>query len=237
MSAIERRPWPRDPRYLVGEDGSIVGPGAKGRPPGLLRSRVGTNGYVRVVLARVHESLHVVVCETFHGPRPAGMTVAHENGVRVDCRASNLSWKTRVDNCADKRRHGTHREGEDLPFAKLTEPEVRAIRRAAAAREDRGVIAVRYGISTLHVGGIVRREVWKHLAPAPDEDMTGVPRNFRPRRGEQSGTAKLTEDDVREIRRAYAAGEGSQRAIADWFGIEQTAVSQIVRRVRWAHVA
>ena len=45
----------------------------------------------------------------------------------------------------------------------------------------------------------------------------------------------LTDDEVRLIRRRYAAGE-TQQAIADSVGISQRTVSSIVRRQAWAHV-
>lgn len=70
-----------------------------------------SNGYYEVALckngSRVVRTVHSIVCETFHGPRPDGYWVAHENGKRLDCRALNLSWKTVSDNHADKHRHGT----------------------------------------------------------------------------------------------------------------------------------
>jgi hypothetical protein len=55
-------------------------------------------------------------------------------------------------------------------------------------------------------------------------------------RGERHGHARLTEDDVREIRRLYAAGSARQVDIAAQFGVPQTNVSSIVRRKAWAHV-
>lgn len=53
--------------------------------------------------------------------------------------------------------------------------------------------------------------------------------------GEQNGRSKLTEDDVREIRRRYSQGE-YQRVIAADYGLGQTTVSGIVRSVSWAHI-
>jgi DNA-directed RNA polymerase specialized sigma24 family protein len=58
----------------------------------------------------------------------------------------------------------------------------------------------------------------------------------RERRGEISNWAKLTEDEVREIRRLYADDGLFQREIADMFDITQGAVSQIVLRKHWSHV-
>ncbi len=55
-------------------------------------------------------------------------------------------------------------------------------------------------------------------------------------RGEKHGNAKLTDEAVREIRRRYAAGGISQQNLADEFGVNQTIVSDVVRRVYWQHV-
>ncbi len=68
-------------------------------------------------------------------------------------------------------------------------------------------------------------------------DCEAKGRNSHPgRRGEQSGTAKLTEVDVREIRRRVAAGENG-RVIAEEKGISRTTVSQIANRLRWGHLS
>lgn len=56
-------------------------------------------------------------------------------------------------------------------------------------------------------------------------------------RGEHVGTSRLTADDVREIRRIYAEGGTRQVDIGNRFGIDQTAVSSIVLRKSWKHVA
>jgi DNA-binding transcriptional regulator LsrR (DeoR family) len=45
----------------------------------------------------------------------------------------------------------------------------------------------------------------------------------------------MTDDQIRAIRSAYAAGE-SQQAIADRTGFSQTSVSRVVRKVRYAHI-
>lgn len=52
--------------------------------------------------------------------------------------------------------------------------------------------------------------------------------------GAKHGRAKLSEQDVRDIRSVYP--RMSQQAIANKHGINQTIVSDIVRRVTWKHV-
>lgn len=48
------------------------------------------------------------------------MQGCHNNGRGYDCRLSNLRWDTPKSNNADKLAHGTHRSGENMPWAKLT---------------------------------------------------------------------------------------------------------------------
>lgn len=58
----------------------------------------------------------------------------------------------------------------------------------------------------------------------------------RQAKGERNGHARLSETDVVAIRRAHERGI-SQRLIADEHCISRPAVSDIVRRKRWRHVA
>ena len=54
--------------------------------------------------------------------------------------------------------------------------------------------------------------------------------------GETQGSSKLTEGNVRDIRKLYAAGV-KQKEIASKFGIHRTNVSLIVLRKGWKHVS
>lgn len=56
-------------------------------------------------------------------------------------------------------------------------------------------------------------------------------------RGEKNPTAKLTWAKVTEIRRLYANGGVSQRALGEMFGVEQTSVGFVVRGETWREVA
>ncbi len=55
-------------------------------------------------------------------------------------------------------------------------------------------------------------------------------------RGERCGTAKITEDIVKQIRERVTKGE-SQTKLANEFGLGIAQISRIVSRKRWAHVA
>jgi hypothetical protein len=54
-------------------------------------------------------------------------------------------------------------------------------------------------------------------------------------RGEDSGKAKLTEDDVRQMRALSAAGH-THRMLSTAFGVSYTTAARVARRETWEHV-
>jgi hypothetical protein len=68
------------------------------------------------------------------------------------------------------------------------------------------------------------------------DDMMRKGRDVNPR-GEQHGMAKLSENEVVEIRRRVAAGEyKSQTKLGKEFGVSNQLISRIASRGVWAHV-
>lgn len=63
-----------------------------------------------------------------------------------------------------------------------------------------------------------------------DRDKKG-----RQAKGAKNGSAKLTEHNVRQIRRLSAEGY-SQTRLAEIFGVKQTTISVIVLRKQWKHI-
>lgn len=129
-----------------------------------LRLCLNRNGYPIVRLfknnkARTFE-VHRLVCRAFHGEPPAGHEAAHQNGCRTDCRASNLRWATRSENHKDKRRHGTHLTGADVPNAKLTRDRALSIFQRSKAGENLRAIAREFGISDRTVRNIRDGILW-----------------------------------------------------------------------------
>ncbi|QVN18852.1 helix-turn-helix domain-containing protein [Burkholderia pyrrocinia] len=84
-----------------------------------------------------------------------------------------------------------------------------------------------------------------HLAIGTQKDNVGdCKRQGRTRKaggrcpgnaGERSAHAKLTTADVVEIRSLFAEG-CRQRVLAQRFGVSETQISRVARRVSWAHV-
>lgn len=59
---------------------------------------------------------------------------------------------------------------------------------------------------------------------------------MNPLRGEKHHAAKLTENDVRAIRKTYATGNISQPQLAKLYGVGRWQIGRIVRRQDWKHV-
>lgn len=76
-----------------------------------------------------------------------------------------------------------------------------------------------------------------HLRPGTNsENVRDMVSRHRHGFGHRNGNAKLTEDDVVEIRRRVAAGE-LHRVVAADYGVARTRVTTIVGRKDWRHVA
>lgn len=78
----------------------------------ILKPSRSKGGYLIVNLRgfrhRETRSLHTLVAETFIGPCPEGQEVCHENDIKTDNRATNLSYGTRSKNLDDAVRNGRH---------------------------------------------------------------------------------------------------------------------------------
>ena len=110
---------------------------------------------------RTHR-VNVLVLSAFRAPRPEGLDAAHIDGDRTNNKLSNLRWKTKAANEADKREHGTLLHGEKAPWAKMTAADVKTIRASHAAGESWASIArrMKLGYQAVYDAGTGRR--WQH---------------------------------------------------------------------------
>jgi hypothetical protein len=110
-------------------------------------------------------AVHVLVAETFIGPRPDGQVVCHGPGGKLDNRAANLSYDTQVKNCGpDRYRDGTILLGIQCPMAKLDDEKVREIRAREVAGETRAALAREFGVSRKAIIDAVTGRTWRHVA-------------------------------------------------------------------------
>lgn len=138
------------------------------------------SGYEKVCLSKngkpTTHSVHRLICTTFHGPPPSRWHhAAHADGVRDNNVASNLSWKTPVENEGDKKRHGTARVGDAVSYesrprgerhggSKLTASQVIELRRV---HKETGIGAHRLsrllGVTKTNISHILSRKTWRHV--------------------------------------------------------------------------
>jgi hypothetical protein len=91
------------------------------------------------------------------------MQCCHNDGNPANNRLDNLRWDTPKANCADKWAHGTMLRGEQIQGAKLTESDVREIRKLVKAGETRTGVAAIYGMHQTTIGKICAGKKWKHV--------------------------------------------------------------------------
>lgn len=106
-----------------------------------------------------------VICAKVHGEPPsAEHEAAHSCGKgRMGCiNWRHLSWKTRVENEADKLAHGTRVRGEKCNAAKLTEADVREIRRLRGSMTQ-DALAERFCVLRTNISRIQNRSRWAWL--------------------------------------------------------------------------
>lgn len=111
---------------------------------------------IAVTGRRRQHFVHVLVAETFLGPRPDGRQVAHGNGDRADARLVNLRYATPAENEADKVRHGTQMRGGAHPNAVVTDANVLAIRKEYVMGATQTFLANKYGTHQTNISLIVR---------------------------------------------------------------------------------
>lgn len=84
---------------MVDSDGNVYG------PKGIRRQPPGTSGYPGVNTATRRFEVHRLVAKTFIPNPDKKPQVAHWDGVKSNCAASNLRWATRAENHNDRERH------------------------------------------------------------------------------------------------------------------------------------
>jgi hypothetical protein len=153
------------PGYEVSDHGRIRWHGWR-----LRKAVIDAKGYPRVSFWINGKSrqiyVHKLVAEAFLGPRPEGMVVRHGPLGNMIPALANLKYGTPVENEADKAEHGTKVVGMRHHSNKLTEDQVKEIRRRHIPRDPvhgLNAIARELNVSVKTVQAIVLRKIWKHI--------------------------------------------------------------------------
>lgn len=180
---------------------------------------------------------HRAAYAVFRG-EPGDLHVCHRCDTPACVNPDHLFLGTAKDNMADKARKGrsakgdTHgsktrpervRRGASHGMAILAEADVVAIRLSGLSDDE---LAVAYGVSVSTIE-YARLRGWRHVAVAASK------RPLRTVRGAENPRAKLTEQDVRDIR----ASSETLVKCAERYGVHFSLVARIRKRLAWRHVA
>lgn len=165
--------WP----YMVSETGVVKRIVTRyGNPCEKIINQFNNDGYKVVTLYHKGKTRHVTVsrlmCEAFYGENPEKQA-AHKDGIRHNNRIDNLYWATTKEQIQDREKHGNNLKGEKQPNSKLTEKDVKEIRRTyknikrkypkklpnGALKE----LKERFSISSEYLCAICSYKVWKHI--------------------------------------------------------------------------
>lgn len=130
-----------------------------------LKNSLAKNGYKVVSLYKDFKPdkryVHRLVAEAFL-PR---LEVNHKNGIKTDNRLENLEWMTTSQNVLHAKQvlKVYAPKGEKSPQAKLTENDVREIKKLKKEGKTMQELATQFGVCTSGISRIVNRQLWSHV--------------------------------------------------------------------------
>lgn len=164
---------------------------------------------------------HRYAYETIVGPIGEGQQVNHHCDVKHCVRPDHLYIGTQADNIRDKVVRERVARGDRHGLRVHPERRARGDDNGARTHPERRARGEQHG-SKLHPERLARGE--RNGANVHRERMA---------RGERHGNAKLTSEIVHEIRRKYAQGNISYRALGREYGVTHRTIQLIVANKAW----
>lgn len=182
-------------------------------------------GYGKITIQWISYRAHRLAYFIATGKDPGHFEVCHTCDNPSCCNPLHLWLGTTADNAADMIGKGRSLKGIKNPAAILTEDEARAI--INDPRSGR-TLAKEFGVKLSTVKAIKNNLLWRHIErETPHDSAAAYQRNLA--RGTKSPGAKLTEDQVREIRKDPRI----HRLIAKDFGVAIATVQAIKAGRKW----
>lgn len=153
------KPIPNYENYEASSEGEIRRNGKILKPYSL------NKGHLIVSLCKNGKSkkylIHRLVLETFIGPCPEGMETCHfPDKDPTNNKLNNIRWDTRSANRQDSKKHGTWLNGSKHPNAKLTENDVKKIKKSDKTHQK---LAIEFGIARSIITRIKNGQRWRHV--------------------------------------------------------------------------
>lgn len=164
---VEHKEVPNYPGYIANIKGDVFSNHFDFQRSGLfIKLESGLNRQGRRVFhlkgGKVKLASNIII-STFVGPKPIGMEVCHNNGIRDDDRLDNLRYDTPENNQKDKEIHGTIAKGENLGTSKLKNEEVYEIKKLLRNGYHYKDIGSFFNVSDYAIFEIQRGRLWKSI--------------------------------------------------------------------------
>ena len=171
MKEAEKEIWKPIKNFLyyeVSNLGRVKSYKSHQKEPYISKGSANLQGYIRATLTKqgkVYQILmHRLVLETFIGPCPNGCEANHKDGIKSNCKSSNLEWITHYENFVHALKLGLYsRSGEKNTNAKLIEKDILEIRRLADLGINWHTIARNFSVTRANIYRVVNRLSWRHI--------------------------------------------------------------------------
>lgn len=118
------------------------------------------NGYAPIRIEGKIVLIHRYIYETANGPIPKDMIVRHKCDTRLCCNPDHLIIGSHVDNVMDRVERNRSAKGTHNGRAKLTEDNVREIRKSNLPLKELSTI---YNVDPRAIRRIIDNKTWKHI--------------------------------------------------------------------------
>ena len=136
------------------------------RKPRVLKPSKSTDGYLQVELHGKTVRVHRLVATAFIGNPNNKPCINHKDGNKENNTVENLEWVTVAENNLHALSTGLRPRGEQYPYAKLTESQVREIRQNHKPKTvgcGCKVLARKYGVHHSVIQNILNGKKWRSV--------------------------------------------------------------------------
>ena len=209
--------------YSVSSDGDM----RNDRTGKLLRTNITRSRYRRITIWDGSKpftiAIHRIVAEAFLGEAPfVNAVVNHLDGNPSNNAVSNLEWATISQNVKHAYDTGLAARGADSVHAKLSEEDVKTIKRLLSDNTVRA-LAAKFGVSDATISHIRNGDTWAHILPELNTQLADK---------EKYHKYKLKASDIPNIRESFRAGLDDNEIAAN-YGVHRASIYNIRVGKNW----